>query len=756
MNSFPHDPKDLMRPAPPQPLGPRMEFSSFSNHSAYGRPIDVDTGGFVHYLRLVNRRKLTVASVALAGAVAAFLLTLPQTPVYRAETLLEVENLNQNFLNMQAASPTTTGTEAQPEYNIRTYTTVMKSRPVLERAVRNLKLQERGLLDAEATRSLAWRKAVGLPEPQPVPPREQALLDFDAALRVNAEPRSRVISVTFDAPEPQFAADFTNAIAQAFVDDRIDNRWKSSENTLEFLGRRLDEIKAKLRKSEDELQKLAAAANLTFLSERDNVAEEKLRQVQAELSRARAEAIAKQSAYELVASSSADSLPDVLNDATLKDYSVELTNLERDLAEQSTIYAPQSQKLQSLRARIDKVRAAYEKKRADIVARVRNEYTASQRREKLLQNDYWGQVGLMNKQSDKVAQYMLLKREVDTNRNLYDSMLQRVSEAGFASAMRESDVRVIEQARTPRIPYKPNYLLNTIFGLVSGLCFGIGFVVLRANSDRRIQEPGETTFHLNVPELGVIPSSGSVRRLLARFPASIGGGGGDDERLELTAMQQRPSALAESFRVTLASILCSEQNGARPRVIAFSSANPGEGKTTVISNLAISLAQVNKRVLLVDGDMRKPRLHEVFGLERSVGLSDLLSGRNVPIGQETRVPNLFLLPSGKGGPAGLNGLFTPQLRALLRRLKSEFEMVLIDTPPMLHMPDARLIGRQADAVILVVAQHTNRDVVRSACERLSADGSVLLGTILNNWNPKNSVSGYTEYKSYYKAYHDQA
>src|SRR5205814_2128111 len=267
------------------------------------------------------------------------------------------------------------------------------------------------------------------------------------------------------------------------------------------------------------------------------------------------DAAAKQSSYELIATASPDTLPDVLNDPTLKDYQTDLTKLRRDLSELTSLYTSQNPKVTKVQGQIQVLEAALERKRANIVSRIRNEYTAAQRREKLLSGDYDRQVGTMTRQSDKVAQYQILKREVDTNRQLYDSMLQRVSEAGFASAMRESDIRVIEKARTPVIPYKPDFLLNTAFGLFSGLCLGIAFVVMHAGADRRIQEPGDTAFHLNVPELGVIPASGSVRRWLPK---------GADSQVELTTLEQRPSVIAESFRQTLASILCSEQDGARP------------------------------------------------------------------------------------------------------------------------------------------------------------------------------------------------
>ena len=225
----------------------------------------------------------------------------------------------------------------------------------------------------------------------------------------------------------------------------------------------------------------------------------------------------------------------------------------------------------------------------------------------------------------------------------------------------------------------------------------------------------------------------------------------DVTRLELTTWQQWHSEIAESFRLTLTSLLLSSgRNGERPHAIVVSSALPGEGKTTVISNLAIALARVNWRVLLIDGDMRKPRLHEVFDVSNETGFSDFLAGVSNPPIHPTKIPNLFLLPSGRAMDDRL--FFTAPLRELLRPLKAEFDMILIDTPPLLRMADTRLLSHHADGVILVVSQATSRDAVLLATQQLTEDGSRLLGTILNNWQPKTDSPGYQEYSGYQKRY----
>jgi capsular exopolysaccharide synthesis family protein len=438
----------------------------------------------------------------------------------------------------------------------------------------------------------------------------------------------------------------------------------------------------------------------------------------------------------------------------MKQLQVQLAALRIQLADLTATYTAEHPKVVKVQAQIASLESGLAKMRADILNRIQNEYASSRRRESLLNADYSSQLGLITKQGDKVAQYAMLKQEVETTRHLYDAMFQKVKEAGLASSMRASDIQVIESATPPRLPFKPNVPLNLAFGLVSGLCIGVGFVVLRSRSDHRIHEPGDTALFLNVPELGVIPASNStVCRIAESRTKRLWNGEPQNgvNRLELATLRDQVPVIAESFRLALTSILFSEQNGVHPRVLVLSSTYPGEGKTTVASNLGIAFAQINQRVVLVDGDMRRPRLHEIFDVDNSVGLSDALAGKAPLSVLQTKVPNLYILPSGGTRDAGL--LFTPQLLHLLRRLRSEFDMVLIDSPPMLQMSDARILGRHSDAVILVVGQFTTREALLQAHQKLCGDGSYLLGTILNNWNPKMSRSDYRNNYERYQQYY---
>ena len=574
--------------------------------------------------------------------------------------------------------------------------------------------------------------------------------------------------------DPQLAADFANTLATEYIEQNLEARWKTTQHTGEWLTRQMEDLRIKLEKSEEQLQNYARLSGLQFTSEKDNAAELKLKQLQEELSKAQADRIAKQSRYELAAGASPESLSEVLDDSSLRDHQAKLRELRQQMAELTTSFTAAHPRVKKVEAQIMALEAELGKERANIVRRINNDYQAALRREKLLAASYAAQARLMAEQADKVTHYNILKREVDTNRQLYENMLQRVKEAGIASALRASNVRVVDPARRPGGPYKPNVQGNTMLGLLTGLLLGGVLVIALERMDRTVQSPGDVSFYLNLSELGVIPSGQAElsRLLYSRKRRKLGSAESSGKALEqahtaieLATWQRKPSLVAESFRAALTSILFSGQNGDRPRVIVFTSPNPGEGKSTVVSNLGIALAEINQRVLLIDGDLRKPRLREIFSLSGQTGLSDLLRQKQPMNGLpveglvvETAIPGLHVLPSGTQSAASTNLLYSPRMAELLQLTRHHFDTILIDTPPMLHIPDARVLGRLADAVILVVrANRTTRDATRAAHQRLAEDGTPVLGTILNDWNPKRTpgYGYYRYYDRYYRRYYGE-
>jgi succinoglycan biosynthesis transport protein ExoP len=733
---------------------------------------DGDLTEFFRYLGILRQHWILLGLFGLLGILGGIAFSLSQTPVYRARTSLEVQG-------PARATMTDRGQTALSADDFYTHESLLKSHTLLIRVINKVEPNKGVAAGAEpkpveestpAEREDAispWKMIVSviisaMTSPSP---RETALGMILESLKVKAARQGRLIEITSDSTDPALAARFVNTLTHEYIEQRLEDRWNSYQKTGEWLNRAHDDLKRKLEKSEEKLQEYARASGLLFLSEDTSVAEQKLNQLQEELSRAQAERITKQSRYELTVSSNPESLPEVLDNGPLAGYQVRLADLRRQLAELTSALTPAHPKVERVQAQINELESTLAKERSYVIKRIRNEYQSSLEREKLLASSYGNQAGIVSQQAEKAIQYNILKREVETNRQLYDATLQKGKEASIDSALRASDVRVVDPARRPDFPYRPNLLINLPVGCLSGLLLAVAFVLIREFRNRSVRVPGETPAYLNVPELGVIPASaanagrslvGKLRRLLPQrgTPAT--------SCVELTTWHDKPSLLAESFRTVLASVVFSGQEPRSDQIVAVTSAFPAEGKTTVTSNLGIALAEIGQRVLLIDADMRKPRLHRIFDRSNSWGLSDLLQEKN-PIDnypsetlvRRTDIPGLSILTSGPGTVSIANLLYSERLPQLLNRLRRDFDTILIDSPPMLHIADARVLGRLADAAILVIrAGRTPQEAVSTAVQRFQEDGSRVLGTILNDWDPKSAKkSGYQygyAYSHYYK------
>jgi succinoglycan biosynthesis transport protein ExoP len=765
------DPKLLPPGAPPPAPVPS---AYYQDPGYYDEPA---SGGLLEYWLIIRRRKGALVLIAFLATLAAILLTLPQTPIYQGRASIEIQELNENFLNMKQVSPVSEAGNYTALTDIQTQIKILQSDSLLKRVVAKLKAGRPAATLPDPGRISAWRRALNLPEPAPEDLQDRTLRRAKDNLKVRAAGQTRIIEILFDSPDPRLAAAFANTLASEYIDQNMEARWQMTQRTGDWLQRQLEDMRIKLERSEDALQRYARRAGLLYTTsganEKTNINEDKLRQLQADLGRAHADRVARQSAFEMARTAPPDTLADVLNDASLREYQTKLAELRRQWAENATTFTPEHAKMRRVQAQIQSLELALNQQRAAILARIRNDYEESARREKLLADSYARQSQIVTQEAERGIQYNILKREVDSNRQLYEAMLQRVKEAGIASALRASNIRIVDSAEPPKFPYKPNLLLNAAIGLLAGLFLGVAFIVIRERADRTLQEPGDAAFYLNLPELGVIPSAASEFRkrfyyygrrkpapprltgLQLTGPQPSGNGSSLPERVELVTWQRKPSGMAESFRSVLTSILFSGKNGDRPRVIVLTSAGPAEGKTTVLCNLGIALAEIRQRVLLIDADLRKPRLHELLELDNQRGLSTLLEQPELTdaaldgIVHQTRIPGLFLLPAGPATPAATNLLYSRALAELIQRFKTDFDMLLIDTPPMLHMPDARVIGRLAGAVIIVArAGATTRDSAQAASQRLTADAIPVLGVILNDWNPSHAHP-YSHYKNYY-------
>lgn len=696
--------------------------------SSNGLATTQEVNPLLDYLGVLRINKAKILSAMAVGLILGLALTTLQKPKFEAKTSLEIQGLNDDFLNMKNVDPLTAGEYSSESY-LQTQIKILQSRSLIEKAALKLRMLDQGPAGAPAQPSLVGR-LLGSKESTPLSVRQARLAGIASNLKVQASGLTRIVDISYESPNPQLAADFVNTLAQAYVDQSADARFQTTRATSEWLNKQLEDMKSKLEKSDDELQSYARKANLMITGEKDNLAEEKLRELQNDLVKAQADRAVKQAHYELAKTSPAASIPDIVEDPSLRDYQLKFTDLRRQLAELSTTLTPDHFRVKQVQAQITELESALESRRADIIQRIGNDFAAAQRREQLVMADYAAHARLVSDQSVKAIHYDILKRDLDSGRQLYDDVLQKVKEAQIGSALKTSNIRVIDAAEPPSHPTKPSLLANSALGLFFGTFAGIVFITVKRQSNRTIQDPGQGSMYLNLPELGVIPAAKGA------------------QRLGRITWELKPSMMAEAFRATLASIVFSATQDQERKVLVITSPERAEGKSTVVSNLAIALAEIGKRVLVIDGDIRRPAIHTIFDLPNGPGLTDVLLDskpiEKVDFGsifRSTSVPHLFVLPSGEAGLAAANLLYSSRTDELLERCRREFDFILIDTPPMLQIPDARVLGRASDGVILVLRSWTTtRETAMMAAQRFMDDSTPVLGVILNSWDPTKTVN----------------
>jgi succinoglycan biosynthesis transport protein ExoP len=715
-----------------------------------------EPGSLPHFGRILRRHILSVLILCVLGIAAGMLVTKLLTPMYQARATLEIQSLNDNFLNMRHIDPTAPSSNANAmDSYIQTQVEILQSESLTERVLGELHMfEDRGAV--RPARFVNIRALLGASSTSAMSPKDSAIRSSLAQLKVRPARQASIVEILYESSDPVQAAEFTNTLAKDFIEQNLQARWQSTQQTGEYLTAQLTDLKRSLEKSEKDLQDYNHSAGLQFTAERNSVAEQKLRQLQEELSRIQADRFAKQSQYEIAMAKTPESLPAVLDNGPLREYQLKLAEIRRQMAEQSSLLSPTHYKVQRLQAQISELESILEKERANVVSRIRNDYEAAKAREGMLRKAYLDQTELVSGQANKAIRYDTLKNEVDSNRVMYSETLRKVKEASVISAMRTSNIRVIDPARAPSVPIRPDPILNAGLGFSGGLILAFCFILVRESTDRSFRLPGNAPDFLGVPELGVVPSAAPrYSKLLQpaqRSPGLLNLSSDTSTKrtkglVERVAWDDPTSQVASSFRAVMTSILFSRHNGAVPKVIVVSSSQPREGKTTVVCNLGITLAQIGKRVLLIDGDSQRPQLHRIFKVSNASGLGNQLN-ETEPLRRsmvhETDIPGLFVLPSGEYQSHEYNMLYSKRLSELIAQARKDYDVVLIDTPPLLVMPDARVFGKFTDGILLVLrANQTDRETALATQQRIYGDQTTLLGTILNDW--KSDVDAYKGY-----------
>ncbi len=721
---------------------------------------ETQTSMLAEYLRTFKRWRLVIALCALIGGLLSVSLSLGVMPLFEARTSLEIEGLNTNLPGVRDVSPSGESSSSSSEGNIQTQIKLLQSASLLNRTVERLKAESHpAALDkqdmiSQIKRSLHLSKGGELP---------YDVLVESTAKRVKVKPLgvTRLVEVTCDSYDPRFSAHFCNTLVEQFKALDLETRGHEAETISGWLTQQVADVRERAQQSQKALEAATGGDGLALSQASNNIGADRMRQLQGELVRAQADRMQREADERIALSSDPDSIPAVRDSPTYRQYQQKLADLNAQIASLVPPLTEENPRIVHLRSQTREVQAAMAAERASILARVRNDFESARHHEELLTASYATLQSTVSNEMSKTARVDLLRREVDGDQQLYQTLLQRAKEAGFATAMQSSTIRVVDPATANETPISPKRQTAAIVGVLLGTLGSLAYSLIRERNSSVFRAPGETERLLHIHELGVIPSADvSPRRpggrSLSLTPSLMNG---DVQYSEaLTCWGQTYSIVAEAYRSTTHSILLANPGVRRSRVYTVTSPNASEGKTTVTSNLGVALSKARLRVLLIDGDLRKPGLHRSLGVENRFGLRNLLRGEidlaKAPISAfctATSLPNLSVIPAGIGNEEVVELLHAgATMEKLMARLASEFDVVLIDTPPMLHMADARVLAARSEGVILVLrASSTSREQAISACEIFEHDKVPIVGTILNDFNPQREGK-LNYYKSYYQ------
>jgi exopolysaccharide transport family protein len=711
-------------------------------------------------LQVLVKRWRWVIGVLLGALCLTGLVILLMTPVYKATTVLQITQDNPGGqINDNEALTILKGGQDISKFQETQYK-ILTSRGVAARVIEALRLQDTPEF-----------KAVRDKDPSAPPEKLKSdMIDlFLQKLVVNPVKDTYLVEVSFKSADQELAQKVTEVLGREYMQLAIDSRNQSFTLVKEWLENQLSQMAQKVQLSQKKLFEFGQKHDFFALEDKDNVILQKYLELSALLTKAQSERLAKEAQYRQIKEQGPDA-PLITNNPLIMNLRQELVNQTAKVSGLNRTLLPGHPELQVEKAKLGEIQGRLQGEVKRLQESIRADYEAAVKAENLLTKAF-------NEQKDKLAHlqnhlvdFHILKRDAQTTEKLYQALLTRMGEATVASTMVPSNVAVIDPAERPYTPYLPRPLLFLALSVVLGLFLGMGMAFLVDYLDNSLRSPEDVENLVQLPSLGVIPlvSSGRLpppeesglitswklkglltwgyhQRCREQSPA--------EEKVIL--LQQPRSGAAEAFRHLRTSLMLSTA-GDPPRVVVVTSPYPGEGKSTIAVNLAVALAQDGRRVVLLDGDLRKPHLHKILQVEESPGLTNYLAGQaaRAAIIKPTGVEQLSLIPAGPLAPAPTELLNSRRFKTLVQELREEFQHLIIDTPPTLGFADARVLAVQADGVLLVAKQDsTSWEAGRQVRQLLQQINAKILGMVLNQAKPE-ILGKYNHFdQNYYDRYY---
>jgi capsular exopolysaccharide synthesis family protein len=686
------------------------------------------------YWHILFKRRWTVLAVALVVVTLVAIASFRMHPVYETTARLEVEAETpqiQSLSDLYRSVP-------NDDSFLQTQVNVLKSENLAWQTVQQLGMGGKAEFGGGGERPPADSEATT---------KNRLITAFRKRLRVELMRDSRMLEVTFESTDPQLAVRAANALVNNYVEYSFHQKYDATRQASGFMEQQLDELKAKVEKSQQAMVDYERQNAIVDIGDKQNVVEQRLAGLSQDLTTAQNDRMQKQSLDELVSSKDSQAALIAQNEL-LQRLEEKLADLRGQYVDALGQYGPNFPKVVRLRDEAKEIQSSIERERNRVVARIHNDYQAAQAREKLLSGAVAQQKVEVGKLDQLLIQHNILKREFETNQQLYDSLLQHLKDATVSAGMRATNIHLVDSALVPTAPVRPRIMYNIAVGLLVGLVLGVTLAFVRETLDNSMKSAEDLERLIPAPALAVIMKSSPSRLRIGQGKSQP-----SNSAVELVVLKRPTSSLAESYRTLRTSVLLSTAPRP-PQALLVTSAQPGEGKTCTAVNLALGLAQRGVPVLVVDADMRRPGVSRGLGLpENGKGLSNVLSGAHSldeVLRQYEAAPNLWVLPAGPRPPNPADLLASPTMAKVLQELRQRFEHVVVDSPPLLLVTDATILSTLVDGVVLVVESGvTTSGAVVRAHKILESAGGRILGTVLNKLDL--SHDGY--YGTYYRSSH---
>ena len=691
---------------------------------------DEEEGSFdlLKYWHVIVKRKWTVLSVFVIVLLTGVMMTMLTTPMYRATATVQIERQAARVVNVPGMEP------IEGIYDFEFYETqfqLLRSRSMAEKVAAGLDPEDPVFEEMGAPSPMAKLMQIvlgfGQAGQRKVDPeqRRQDLVNLVRnGLTIEPVAKSRLVRIHFDSPEGAMSAAIANAVATGFIESNMERRIDNSSYAREFLEDRLEQVKLKLQDSEQALADYAQKEQIINIEGRETMLSNDLTALRAALTAARQERIDAEARMRQGSGANAYSHPLMLQNEGVQALRATRGKLEAEYQEKLLVYKPGYPLMVQIKNQIDQIDKQLAAEVQLIKSGLTAAYEAARDKESMLQ----AQVDQMAKSVLEVqgstTNFTLLEREVETNRQLYDALLQRYKEIGITSSVDSNNVSIVDTALNPGAPFAPNVFNNVLMSLMLGLVLGVLLAFLFEFLDDTLKRPDEIEKHLGIGVLGVIPKLEGV----SPDEASL------DPR----------SAFSEAYRSVRTSLQFSTEAGV-PKVLLVTSASAAEGKTTTALTLARNFAQLGRRVLLIDGDLRNPSLHRVLGCDNSVGLSNFLAGSIKPAAaiKPTKTLRLTFIPSGPLPPNPAELLAGPKMVSLLSLAGEKFDQVIIDGPPIMGLADSPILSNLSSGTLLVIEGGGTRiATAKEALKRLIGARAHVVGALITKFDARVAGYGY--------------